>query len=258
MSKKTREIFKLFDEASNHLSTLGGKIDTGIVNQLLSNLYSPGPSFQYIFDYSIREFIHISSGVKDVLGKVSHRFTANDFMEHMHPDDIKYFLHCEEIAKYFLFSFIAKEELPHYKVSYQFRLKNASGHYKLFLHQAIASSWEDDYKMSSSLANHSDISHITTINNKKMSFINIAGGQSYYGIRKIEDLHNVNLNKKVVSGRELEVLSLIAEGFVSQEIAEYLNIAVDTVATHRKNILKKTGFKTFSQATAHFIREGLI
>ena len=48
---------------------------------------------------------------------------------------------------------------------------------------------------------------------------------------------------KALSRRELEVLSLILDGKTNKEIAEELFISFDTVKTHRKNILQKTGAK---------------
>ncbi len=48
-------------------------------------------------------------------------------------------------------------------------------------------------------------------------------------------------NSRVVTltKKEKEIVTLILEGKESKEIAEELNISVNTVATHRKNILKK-------------------
>jgi len=39
--------------------------------------------------------------------------------------------------------------------------------------------------------------------------------------------------------RETEILSLIASGHTSDAIAAHLFISIDTVKTHRKNIIKK-------------------
>ena len=47
-----------------------------------------------------------------------------------------------------------------------------------------------------------------------------------------------------LSDRELEVLELVAQGLSSKEIGERLNIAVNTVNTHRKSITRKTGIKS--------------
>ena len=47
-----------------------------------------------------------------------------------------------------------------------------------------------------------------------------------------------------LSEREQEVLALVAQGLSSKEIASRLNIAVNTVNTHRKSITRKTGIKS--------------
>ena len=47
-----------------------------------------------------------------------------------------------------------------------------------------------------------------------------------------------------LSDREQDVLELVALGLSSKEIAGRLNIAVNTVNTHRKSITKKTGIKS--------------
>lgn len=47
-----------------------------------------------------------------------------------------------------------------------------------------------------------------------------------------------------LSEREQEVLDLVANGLSSKEIASRLNIAVNTVNTHRKSITRKTGIKS--------------
>ncbi len=47
-----------------------------------------------------------------------------------------------------------------------------------------------------------------------------------------------------LSDREQEVLDLVAQGLSSKEVAARLNIAVNTVNTHRKSITRKTGIKS--------------
>lgn len=47
-----------------------------------------------------------------------------------------------------------------------------------------------------------------------------------------------------LSDREQEVLALVAQGLSSKEVAERLNITVNTVNTHRKSITRKTGIKS--------------
>jgi DNA-binding NarL/FixJ family response regulator len=46
-----------------------------------------------------------------------------------------------------------------------------------------------------------------------------------------------------LSKRELEILKLIGLGLNSREVAKHLYLSNDTVRTHRKRILRKTGAK---------------
>jgi len=58
--------------------------------------------------------------------------------------------------------------------------------------------------------------------------------------------------------REVEILKLIAEGFKSREIADYLNISANTVDKHRANIMKKLDLHSASALTAIAIKEGIV
>ncbi|MBQ9417225.1 MAG: hemerythrin domain-containing protein [Bacteroidales bacterium] len=60
----------------------------------------------------------------------------------------------------------------------------------------------------------------------------------------IEELLLSPVEDYQLSDREQEVLELVAKGFSSKEVADRLNIAVNTVNTHRKSIVKKTGIKS--------------
>jgi two-component system response regulator NreC len=60
-----------------------------------------------------------------------------------------------------------------------------------------------------------------------------------------------------LSGREREVLQLIAEGKSSAEVAELLHISVRTVDTHRHNIMSKLEIHSIAGLTKFAIRHGL-
>jgi DNA-binding NarL/FixJ family response regulator len=60
-----------------------------------------------------------------------------------------------------------------------------------------------------------------------------------------------------LSGREREVLQMLAEGKSSRKIAERLHISVTTVDTHRKHIMDKLGFRSIAELTKYAVREGL-
>ncbi len=61
-----------------------------------------------------------------------------------------------------------------------------------------------------------------------------------------------------LSGREREILQLIAEGKANKEIAYLLSISIKTVAFHRENIKRKLGLRTTAELTRHALEQGLI
>ena len=61
-----------------------------------------------------------------------------------------------------------------------------------------------------------------------------------------------------LSDREKEVLICLSKGLKNNEIADTLNISVNTVITHRKNIVRKTGIKSVAALTVYAILNNLI
>jgi DNA-binding NarL/FixJ family response regulator len=60
-----------------------------------------------------------------------------------------------------------------------------------------------------------------------------------------------------LTSRELEVLKLLAIGRSNADIAMVLEISLNTVATHVRNILAKTGCANRTEAAAYAMRHGL-
>ena len=77
------------------------------------------------------------------------------------------------------------------------------------------------------------------------------------GGRNIPPMPDV-LNRKILTDREIEVMSLIVQGFINKEIADKLNIGLATVVTHRKNIMDKLGFKSVSALTIYAVMHGYV
>ena len=57
--------------------------------------------------------------------------------------------------------------------------------------------------------------------------------------------------------REVEVIKLIAEGYKSREIADYLSISINTVDKHRANLMRKLDLHSATALTHFALKEGL-
>lgn len=97
----------------------------------------------------------------------------------------------------------------------------------------------------------------------KRAVLEVLKGEQYYSevIKKsyMESVFERKKNQHIeLSKREKEVLKLLSEELTSKEISERFFISVNTVETHRKNILLKTGSKTTVGAVKFAIENGYL
>ena len=58
--------------------------------------------------------------------------------------------------------------------------------------------------------------------------------------------------------REIEVMTLVAKGYMNKQVADMLNISLPTVVTHRKNVMDKLGMKSVSALTIYAVMHGYV
>ncbi|MBI5755816.1 MAG: response regulator transcription factor [Nitrospirae bacterium] len=63
---------------------------------------------------------------------------------------------------------------------------------------------------------------------------------------------------ETLSFREKEILRLLARGMTNREISEFLYISVNTVETHRRNVMKKLNIHNLSEIIKYALVHGLI
>jgi two-component system response regulator NreC len=61
-----------------------------------------------------------------------------------------------------------------------------------------------------------------------------------------------------LSGREFQVLELLAKGWANREIASQLHISIKTVDTHRGHVLKKLRLRNNSDLTRFAVKHGYV
>jgi DNA-binding NarL/FixJ family response regulator len=61
-----------------------------------------------------------------------------------------------------------------------------------------------------------------------------------------------------LSGREIEVLTLLAEGLSTKNLAEKLNISHFTARNHIQNILVKLDLHSKAQAVSYAFKKGIL
>jgi len=95
-------------------------------------------------------------------------------------------------------------------------------------------------------------------------------GNRYFCGQILETIHKANIDVDDIdcdalsceplslSEREMEVITLIAEGHTNTQIAEILFLSAHTVNTHRKNIMGKLGVKNTAGIVMYAVKTNLV
>ena len=81
---------------------------------------------------------------------------------------------------------------------------------------------------------------------------------AHHGGRNLPPSMLAEASHQVLSRREIEVMSLIVQGYINKEVADMLHIGLSTVITHRKNIMEKLGLKSVSALTIYAVTHGYV
>lgn len=76
--------------------------------------------------------------------------------------------------------------------------------------------------------------------------------------RLLREVRTPEKSEEPLTGRETDVLRLLAQGKSNKEIARALNITEQTVKTHVSHVLNKLGVPSRTQAALYAIRTGLV
>jgi DNA-binding CsgD family transcriptional regulator len=190
--------------------------------------------FLYIADAIQMKIYFTSMGSYGILGIPPEELSFYHFMEATHPSDIQRLnLGRSKIVKMAQDLFIAEKGYTLLSTNYKYRIP--SGKYSDFLVQCYLFYTTVPYKTVFFLKIHTKIDWHKKIKHGYHYYIGT--DLSYF---KYPD-DNMLMKGNIFSGREFEIIKLIESGMESEEIADKLFLSVHTVATHRRNILEKSG-----------------
>jgi len=93
----------------------------------------------------------------------------------------------------------------------------------------------------------------------------IMSGMEYFGRDISSIIFSVYVSKKKTTEvtnefteREREIILLCRDGLMCKEIADRLNVSINTINTHKKRIFQKLGINTTMEVVQYAIRKGII
>lgn len=165
--------------------------------------------------------------------KMSEFKLASDLFSLIHPQDLSIVLgFTKQIGQYFINNDV-RVNLGITGSKILFRMKGRGGKLYYYLRRARVNGVNDDSRFVSNFSIMDDVSWMKPQN---VGAWKLEGAEFAFFDFNVPEISRF---KGVISDREVEVLKLLARGFLSRDIAEALKISRHTVDTHRRNMLKK-------------------
>jgi len=201
--------------------------------------------FFHVADLIQAKILWASNRSTQMIGIKPEDLNAYHFFEATHPEDVP--KHTLGRSKMFnLANDLYKAAKGTAYLSINLRIRNAAGEYPDLLFQLYFFYTAIPYKTVFLFQVHTNID----------SFKKRKHGYHYYAGNDLSNFRYPDQEMLMIgnplSDREFEIVKLIESGLTSEEIAEKLFLSINTVNTHRRNILEKTGSKTMADLIYEF------
>lgn len=246
MEKDTTGLLEFSNDISNQLKPLVNKKK---FNDLNSFPIIKGKQAIYVMDWS-KDKITYSRGVYEFLGYLEEEFDMTIALKRIHPEDEKV---VSRVIKGVVNHCIQKNvsgKNEYLNITY--RLRKSDGSYVRVMRKSAAYEVNEKGELISNWSFLTDIDFIT--NNNQVEWDVYASELDVKGFR--EEVYEEF--KNFFTPTELLVTYAIHKGFKNREIAEKLNVSDHTIATHRKNIMRKANCSNVKQLLAFCLRNGIL
>lgn len=208
-----------------------------------------GNQFVYAMSYFSDELIYLSDGVEKLLGyKPEEIRTISFFYDLIHPDDV------EQVKELTIqgINAVSVEDgidpLEHvFHISY--RMRRSDGTYIHVQRQTGMLTRDEEHEMLTSFGIFTDITHLK--NSEEVLALMSGPDIPNYRFESEEESNAPKFTK-----REKEIIDKLSMGMSSEEIASELFISINTVNTHRRNILRKAGVKNSTGLMRYIFNNG--
>lgn len=190
-------------------------------------------SIVLVFDWHTNRFIYVSDNIPETYGIERDKLISDghsSILEIVHPDDIRHGLLVREKI-YSRLNELSPEEKMKYKIIHEMRVRNSRGEYIRMIEQERVVELDDAGNIAlmmsvidadASHESETTSSHLYNIETGEQIFINLS-----------------DILEEPLTLRETDVLKMMKLGLLSKEIADALEVSINTINSHRQNILRK-------------------
>jgi len=184
--------------------------------------------YRGVYDYASDMFEDIFGIERSLLESIDRQ--GDIIRERVHPGDRQHLLDLQVRHSRFIYS-LPPEERNDFRTIYQFRMRNKEDEYLNVISRQQVLETDRNGKAWIIMGMIELSADQIPAGRVKCSVLNLKTGRFFNPYAS--DL------EQALTERELEILSLIHQGYLSKEIAVGLGVSIHTVNNHRKNILEK-------------------
>lgn len=259
MNKKTEQIFQEYYKLLAQQKFVEKELDYTILEKqkpLLDQIGMVSNSSITVFDLCKKKHVYVSANFDSSFGFDLEKAKAEEgtvyFDYKVHPDDL-YDLTKNGIELLKFCFELKKEKIKDFKLINEYRIKNGFGKYIRVIeqHQVLELDSLGNIWLTLGVM---DVSPSQNVNEPfKSRLFNYKTAELFNFPIKESKTEIPSLSK-----REIQILNLLGEGYISKEIADKLFISSHTVNTHRQRIISKLKVSNTIEAVNFATRLGLL
>ncbi|WP_316739439.1 LuxR C-terminal-related transcriptional regulator [Pedobacter aquatilis] len=208
--------------------------------------------YQGIFNWSSMQYLNISNSIKTILGYEPEIFLKkglNFSLGIIHPVDSRRLSSIHQAIFDYYYN-TPQNQRSKLRFSYNLRVKAKDYSYVHILRQSNFMSLTEDGKPLVEYINCTDITGFG-FNNVICLTVHLLSSSGTFVLCHEMEFPEMDNN---LSKREKEVLELARQGLTSKQIADKLYLCIETIKSHRKHIIAKTGTGNMTAAINKIIR----
>jgi len=209
-----------------------GDINENISIESLVKRYSPFLNEAiYIVDYKTSQMEPLSDNFNRIIGIDSP--IKNDIAilyEHVHKENLQPFLkYTEQLLRYGFINYERRfTEENDFNINIYKTVNN-----RIILKSTTILQYDNQNKIRYSIGKLMDVTGLIPFQHFGYKFTGPGSKRIYAAFEEVNEF------EKIVSTRELTILSLVGKGYTTNQIGSQLNISRHTVDTHKRNIIRK-------------------
>jgi DNA-binding CsgD family transcriptional regulator len=207
--------------------------------------------FFYFGDLILFQILYTSKRSLDMLGVEPADLNSLKFYQALHPDEMERNIRYKNILTKTAHNLFVAEK-GHKLLSTNFLVKDAKGKYIDVLSQFFIYYSEVPYKSVFVFKVHTNIDWYKK--HKSGHHYNLGEDMSNF---RYPDGELLKL-ESVFSKREFEIIQMLEKGYSTEQVADALFLSVNTVKTHRRNILHKSGKANIAELIFDLKESGIL